>query len=519
MTEEVNCVSAKTYTFDAAGRLAKGNNLATGEHSNYLYHALGARIGLQQRLLNGEGSHADRETDYVIDYTNNLRNDIMLVEKDGYSSSVLYGRGIERLSKTVRSTSSPGVETWEKVFFQHDLLWSSMFAADSDGQVTSHTSFDPWGNLTDPDPANRFIHFTNHSYDRAIDKYHAQARFYDARNGRMMSLDPAYADANLYRYALNNPVNYVDVDGEVPVILVAFGKFFVKNFAVGAATELASQVVWGRDGDRKIDWLSVGAAGLNSVVTAGARRIPSRWVRNTVTLASNVGTNLWQDRTNGLNRTTVTRAVTRGIISTAMRDPWSYGVDFMLDGVSQNRPRLTQSITSSSRWPSSPIRPPVIGGRVPSNTPLRQGSGQSASRPAARSAAAGIAALAQRNAAARAGTGGVSPGSIASGSNQQNMGLSRDPRANSGPTTSRNLLPSGFSGLKAVRKPLVPIRPRVTLPIRGFTGFGSSSSSRSSRPSGFSGFSGFGVSRSSRPSAFSRSYVFSGFSNSRRTRS
>lgn len=51
-----------------------------------------------------------------------------------------------------------------------------------------------------------------------INLYHYKARAYDPRLGRFLQHDPSHLEAddpNLYRYVLNNPVNYVDSTGEI----------------------------------------------------------------------------------------------------------------------------------------------------------------------------------------------------------------------------------------------------------------------------------------------------------------
>jgi len=285
VSEEVNGIATKSYIFDATGRLTEGNNLETGEQSKYSYNALGARIRLGKMIQDITGSLVNKDVDYVTDHTEGLNNDIMMLEKGGNVSSMLYGLGIERLSKTVRPDISNRAEIRDKLFYQADILGSARFASDAKGQLKSHVNFDPWGNLTTPMPEDKDVRFTNHSYDPVIDKYFAQARFYDAKDGRMMSLDPAYADANLYRYCLNNPVNYVDVDGMVPKFIALAGaalasitvtvavkmavtlvKKIIWYFSVGVFQNIAIQLFWYGRRWSEIDWEEVIIAGRDNVL-------------------------------------------------------------------------------------------------------------------------------------------------------------------------------------------------------------------------------------------------------------
>jgi len=175
------------------------------------------------------------------------------------------------------------------------MMGSVLFASDADGVKQAHVRFDPWGNLLGDKSevmAGMNIHFTNHNYDHVIDKYHAQARFYDAANGRMMSLDPAYSDANLYRYCLNNPVNYVDPDGRTPkIVLPGIVVFLLGQAAAGAVAGAIEEVLWqhlieGRciseiDIDRVIESALIGAgkglAGGIIRLIIRVLRAPIRW--------------------------------------------------------------------------------------------------------------------------------------------------------------------------------------------------------------------------------------------------
>ena len=58
--------------------------------------------------------------------------------------------------------------------------------------------------------------FTGREYDPESGLYYYRARYYDASTGRFISKDPIGfegGDTNLYAYAGNNPVNFVDPTG------------------------------------------------------------------------------------------------------------------------------------------------------------------------------------------------------------------------------------------------------------------------------------------------------------------
>ena len=138
----------------------------------------------------------------------------------------------------VISSGAEAAERDEIVFFMPDALGSAVVAVGEAGQPCWSESYTPYGSKTlDEDvwPENTGCGiagaergFTGHTEDVATDLTYMKHRFYDPSIGRFLSVDPLDADPtkpltfNRYAYANNNPHRFVDPDGRLRVLVVAY---------------------------------------------------------------------------------------------------------------------------------------------------------------------------------------------------------------------------------------------------------------------------------------------------------
>jgi|GEM_PF-1975136 len=92
------------------------------------------------------------------------------------------------------------------------------------GEVVQRMDYDAFGRVVDDTMASGWdpvpFGYAGGMYDRATGLLRLGAREYDAALGRWVSRDPigfAGGDTNLYGYCANDPVNWVDVSGHIPI--------------------------------------------------------------------------------------------------------------------------------------------------------------------------------------------------------------------------------------------------------------------------------------------------------------
>jgi len=133
--------------------------------------------------------------------------------------------------------------------------------------VVQRTDYDEWGLVTTDWAASGFrpipFGFAGGLYDRATGLLHFGARDYDPRLGRWLTKDPAGfggGGSNFYSYAFNDPVNYIDLDGRMPflVVLVPILEEAAFNALLAGGAEMIMQMAEHKGGCT--DWAGVGRA-------------------------------------------------------------------------------------------------------------------------------------------------------------------------------------------------------------------------------------------------------------------
>jgi len=173
--------------------------------------------------------------------------------------------------------NGPGIPVaGTEIFYHQDYLGSTMFLTDAQGGLTSGMEYEPFGGVIGANSSgtNDFRQkFTGKELESKKGLYYSGSRYYDSRQGRFLSPDPANQYFSPYIYGNNDPMGGVDPNGEEFIMAIALVTAAIVGAFVGAAVLNGSlnPIDW--------DWLSAktwvglitgAAAGIATVASGGA---------------------------------------------------------------------------------------------------------------------------------------------------------------------------------------------------------------------------------------------------------
>jgi RHS repeat-associated protein len=137
----------------------------------------------------------------------------VLSEYDGNNNLLrkyIYGPGIDQPVCMIEEAES------QTYYYHFDALGSVVALSDSSGDTVQTYEYTVYGEVwaSDDDFPNPYM-FAGRRYDIEIGQYYNRARYYNPYTGRFLQTDPiGYgAGINLYRYCINNPLNFLDPYG------------------------------------------------------------------------------------------------------------------------------------------------------------------------------------------------------------------------------------------------------------------------------------------------------------------
>ena len=180
-------------------------------------------------------------------------------------------------------TPSYAENVWDDYYYEKNMQGDIVRVYNSEGVKLVSYVYTAWGDRAsttyhnggaNTTVTNNPFTYRGYYYDRDLDLYYLQSRYYDSKICRFISPDHssvvlatpmALTDKNLYAYCDNNPVTRADHDGEFWNYVIGAVVGAVVNGAIAAA------VSYFEDGE--IDWVSVrinAAVGAASGVVAAS---------------------------------------------------------------------------------------------------------------------------------------------------------------------------------------------------------------------------------------------------------
>ena len=211
-------LDGQTQVFDANGNMTSVNptNLLAYDYENRLVQtSFTDATNTYQYDGAGNRMSANRSgivTRYVLDRNSSLAQ--VIAETDSSGNVIyyyIYGLGL------VSRIDAGG----NAQYYHYDSRGSTIAMTDASGNITEAYAYDPFGRpingqLSD----NRFRYLGRHGVmDEENGLLYIRARYYTTKRGRFITKDPTTGkdgdsqSLNRYIYALNNPVNLIDISG------------------------------------------------------------------------------------------------------------------------------------------------------------------------------------------------------------------------------------------------------------------------------------------------------------------
>lgn len=217
---EITTGDKTVYEWDHRGRLLSAEDRTSADvvldRVDYLYDALGRRVAKKT---------ATDHTGYAFDGAN-VQFEIDLDSGGVIDRNYLYGPGVNEAV----AVDQQGVTVWNFAdavgtvrttgVVDNNGDWSLLHRnLDSNGnqldfRVDNETTVAALGDTGFAPLAAAPVIFAGHQFDADLGLYDMQARYKDPTTGRFLNEDPRQSDTNSYRYAVNDPNNFVDPDGE-----------------------------------------------------------------------------------------------------------------------------------------------------------------------------------------------------------------------------------------------------------------------------------------------------------------
>lgn len=284
--KKVNGSPTAAYLYDAANQLTSVNevvysydangNMTSDGSRDFVYDAANRLIQVknhatQTSIASFEYDAFDRRTSMT------TVNGVVYFHYDGKSGRVLYETDSNNNIRAKYIYDNNGnrisiVFNGQTYFYQYNGYGHVIALTDTNGTVVASYDYDTFGNLIGNSPAPGSVgdvnpyRYAGYRYDKEIDLYYLNARYYWSVLGRFITRDTILGvnseplSFNLYLYGNCNPVTYIDPSGHWPV----WGKPYYSFSAYNSLDtgDLIARTLYGEVGSRDLRWSILAIAGV-----------------------------------------------------------------------------------------------------------------------------------------------------------------------------------------------------------------------------------------------------------------
>jgi len=135
-----------------------------------------------------------------------------------------------------------GIREKNLYYYHPDHLGSSSYITDREGRITQHTEYIAFGEvLFEEHSTSKTMPylFNGKELDSETGLYYYGARYYDPRVSLWLNVDPLaekYPHVSPYTYTLNNPIKFIDPDGQD--IIISYGVNNKQNIKLSSVNDI-----------------------------------------------------------------------------------------------------------------------------------------------------------------------------------------------------------------------------------------------------------------------------------------